>query len=254
MIDEATFYKAQQALKNRTAQRGAVGDKCVNLFTGLIYNARDGERMVLKKRATSTDLVTMKSEITGGAARIPFPYHEAEQALLGYLGKLNLSMLTNGKNKGRASELRDLIDASEGKLAAIENKLTKIKKKMTDDDSDVETIVDLLRSLDKQRKTLREEIERYKEQQHQLGDDNGKNALQEIHSLIATLEGEELKELRLRLRSVIKQAIDKIWMVIYHQNNRRHAHIQVNFVALPFLSSRLGKREAFSDFQRCLRR
>jgi DNA invertase Pin-like site-specific DNA recombinase len=224
IIDEATFYRAQQILDHRRSGGGAVPDRATNLFTGMLYNAEDGERMVL---STSNGKPVL---VSGGAIRMksgcPFrsiPAALFETAVLAELKELKPDDVLGGDQEPAANRL----DAMRGRRAALEKKIATVQARAEAAD-DVTEFLDLLATLGKQRKALAEQIT---EAEAEVASQPASN-LADLQALLARLKGgrsKERDELRRRLRAALRRLVSSIWVLIVPRGAYRLVAIQVYF-------------------------
>src|SRR5690242_319504 len=85
IIDDTTFYAAQQTLASKRSRTGGPSAKYVNLFQGLLYDADDGSRIQTTdkgfgKRYVSVAKIEGRKGYTATGAKVHFPVDAFEAA------------------------------------------------------------------------------------------------------------------------------------------------------------------------------
>jgi DNA invertase Pin-like site-specific DNA recombinase len=214
IIPETQWYAVRQAVKERGKERGPKGVGIANLFTGLIFDARDGHTMHLEYSGSSRKgncrvLVSYGCRNgEPGSVNMPFPYDAVEQYFLAATRELKASDILGDKANGREEE----ITALSGKLEEIDHKIAKVQRRVMDE-GDIDALVTTLEMLDKEKKDTAGRLDRLKaEMAHQ----EPAAALGEVQSLARVYNAadcEGRKELRVKMKARIKQLVAAIWVL-----------------------------------------
>lgn len=240
IVDEATYYKAQQALDGRKRGGGRITGT-PNLFNGLLVNAVDGQKMVLNTDHGKRVLVS------GGAIRkmkgsefVSVPYDILECAILKHLRELRASdvMGTTGKTE-------DAVEQWSNKLTAVNYTIERTQQRVAGAD-DPTVFLDLLEKLGTERKAIIAGLEEAKAGQSTSPSD----ALGECSSLIdllASAKPDERDELRRRLKGALRRLIDGMFIVLAGKGRYKLAQIQIWFRSGTYRSYNLYHRPARND-------
>jgi DNA invertase Pin-like site-specific DNA recombinase len=205
VVEQGTFDAVQLALDKRRKGGGRTTGT-PNVFNGILYDAADGERMVLNGNHGNKVLVSY-----GAARRKPgseyrsVRYAEFECAVLAYLNELKPADLR--PRRGQDPEAK--VAALEAECDALRRRL----KKLTDGlkaGGDFDTGLALLRDMEGE---LREAERRLDRARGEAATPTT-TALDDAKSVIGLLEkaeGEELAALRSRLRRRLREVIEEAW-------------------------------------------
>lgn len=233
----AEFYRLQAALDSRKRKRGRVGTYCRNLFMGIIKDARTGQPLVLRSlagglnRKTFHYLANGHTERGAGDTYYRFPYATFEKAFLRFTTEIAISDLLPSNDTTKAANTH--IHALEERLADIDHRLAIIKRRL-DQDSDLETLLDMVIELETKRKRLRVELEEGKRAASHPTTDSLAEA-KDLIELLTETKSEDLLVVRLKLRAVIRALVKDIRCVCIETElgSRKHRAFvaQVNFVS-----------------------
>jgi DNA invertase Pin-like site-specific DNA recombinase len=205
IVSDGLFARVQQAFKNRF-QGGGRTDKHINLFAGLLRDARDGGAFVManaKRRPSAIITLNAKHGIAG-AVWSTFPLAEFERAVVSLLAEIKPEeVLPQAPAESRAFRLA-------GELAAIEARLAKLKTLLMDTD-EAEQLVHTVRDLAAKRTRLMEQLEEARtEEASPLAE-----AWASVRPLADAMDAQEWSDdARLRLRSAIRRVVDSIWLLV----------------------------------------
>src|SRR5262249_927757 len=153
-IDEQTWQRVQAALASRKKNHGRLGKKVASLFTGLVFDARTGSRMIVTHQTRGsgrgkkkTKVIVPADSMEGRCATVSFPYATFEAAIL--------SLLREGKAAdviGKEPPSRPATNARE--LREHEPRQTEVEAELTGDGEDVPGLVRVLRALEDKRQEL----------------------------------------------------------------------------------------------------
>jgi DNA invertase Pin-like site-specific DNA recombinase len=224
IVSEALFYKAQQGLDSRRNQMGPRGKGVANLFTGLLFDARDGLPMnLVNKGKKSTGLKLVSSgAIRGvpGSVYRSFSYRLFEDSFLRAMMELQLSDFT-ADTKATEDRLGDL----DAQISDVDARIEKTQQAAESAD-DFGSLLKLLQKLGSRRNTLVVERERLQAETSTKGED----ALADVQFMVeglANVEGEERERLREKLKAKIRVLIGEIWMLVHGQLGEGTGEVQV---------------------------
>jgi hypothetical protein len=229
IITEELWLQAQAKKENNKKAKGPNG-KFVNLFTGNVFNAVDGYAMHLQTtRQTKVNTYVQRRFVSYGHLRklgqsnpLTVSLPEFEKHILSHLTELNPEDLKSnvGTSQLRAKQLE--LDGVNQRLKRIESDLAEA------DEEEYETLKNAARIARKKRDEIKEEVERI---QTELSADQ---PLIHVHGILKALnevEGEELHTLRLRLRSLIAELVESIYIKPEKHLGRIYVMVQVNYKA-----------------------
>jgi uncharacterized small protein (DUF1192 family) len=225
VVDESLWYRAQ-ASKDRRKKHKGPNTEFVNLFTGAVVNAHDGQPMhvqtsPLGKSKRQRRLVSYGhlSKVKG-ADPVSVPYSEFESAVLRYLNEVSLEDLQN-KNTG------NLLREKQQEKAGVEARLSDLAQVLSDPDTgNLSAVVLAVGTLEKRKAELADEIERLQAEAH------SDRPLQNAQDIIRALDqgqGEERTALRVRLRSRIAELVECIRVKPEKHFGRVYTLAQIHF-------------------------
>ncbi len=239
VVTEETFFQVQAGMKARYRVMGRPGEFETNLFTGIVWHAEDKTTMSVHtfRQATTPGgetrpyrYLTSGATANGSTRRgkaLSFPYPPFEQAVLQALSELTTGDILGGENEGddREAEIGDLT----GKLVVLDHRIQDAEQKAADpDEESPETYHGLLKALHKSKK---EAVRRLEELKADAASCKAVN-LGEVQSLLGFLgsvKGDELKEVRRKLKAKIRSVVSEIWVHITRVTHMsRVAQVQIH--------------------------
>ena len=229
IITEQLWLQAQSKKENNKKAKGPSG-KFVNLFTGNVFNAVDGYAMHLQTtRHTKLNTYVQRRFVSYGHWRkkpnsnpLTVLYPELESHLLRHLTELNPEDL---KSNVGTSQLR----AKQLELEGVNQRIKRIETDLAEAPEDeYETLKNAARIARKNRDELKEVVEKI---QTELSADQPLLHVHDILKALNEVEGEELRTLRLRLRSLISELVESIYMKPEKHLGRIYLMVQVNYKA-----------------------
>lgn len=222
VIDESLWYQAQAALARRKDKAGRPGHKVASLFTGLLWDARTHDKMLIawqtrgsgKSRQRARVLVPAGS-MEGRSAGVSFSHPIFEEAILLRLKEINPADLTGGEPAGGAVALA-------GELAGVEARMSQLEGELTGDGDDVPALVRSIKTLDARRQDLRRRLAAAR----QLESNPRGEAWAEARTLLQAARDEAG---RLRLRELLRTVVESVWILIVPRRSHRLAAVQINF-------------------------
>jgi DNA invertase Pin-like site-specific DNA recombinase len=195
---------------------GRKGAEETNLFSGLLHDARSGERMHIvhalgRKGAADRKVYRylVATQETGIATGARFDYAVFEAAILSKLQELDPADFCEHAAGGDG---KDDAAALTGRLLDIDNKLARAQQRAQTAE-DFDAFLDLIQGLQGERKKVANQLAVLRERQTgRHGADVG-----ELRTLVDLLTGvapEERAELRRRIKSRIRQLVASAWVLI----------------------------------------
>lgn len=229
VVSDHDFYAVQKGLDERRLQRGRIGKRVTNLFTGLLKDARDGENMVyVDKRSKGRNRGGRPQLVSRGAKEgnpdshyIAFPYEPFEQMLLVWANDLQLGDVLPRK----ATNLEEEIATSGGRLADIENRIRTLKNRMKTD-TKFETLLDILVELEDEKATTEAKIERLK-RELATPETEALDRTKELIERLSNASDEEAFQLRSKLRQTLKRLIVDAYVLVVKVGKDRAALVDI---------------------------
>jgi DNA invertase Pin-like site-specific DNA recombinase len=219
-IDEGLFFAAQNAVAGRKQPRGRVGEGVGNLWSGLLFHARDGEAYYLRTRGTKagrTKHLLNRTSIEGQARAYVFDYATFEAALLSLLREVSPEEVDGGAAPAPVAML-------EGELAWVRERRALLAAELLK--GDVVTIAEALRALEPREVELAQKVEQAK----------GRAAATPVASWQATrslmdvlASAEDVEDVRLRLRGAFRRLIESVHLLVVPRGRDRLCAVQVRF-------------------------
>jgi DNA invertase Pin-like site-specific DNA recombinase len=205
VISEDLYWQVQEARKNRFQGGGRMG-KHVNLFQGLLYDARDGGKFVMAnaKQRPSVLLTLNAKHGKKGAVWSTFPLVEFERAIVSCLAEIKPEDVL--PQNGSESK----VFALAGQLTNVEKRLTKLKALLRESD-EAEELVETVRDLSARRVKLMDELETEKAREAApLAE-----AWASVRPLAQAMDEQGWSEAaRMRLKAAIARVVDSVWLLV----------------------------------------
>ncbi|MCI0460212.1 MAG: recombinase family protein [Gemmataceae bacterium] len=229
IMSEAEWLATRRAVELRLNQRGPRGKGVRNLFTGILFDARDGCSMVIKWRGHQSPTTYL---ISSGAWKrendspgFTFPYGLIEEWTLEFLSRDLVDALVQEGRRGKASQIAALT----GKLTDLDARI-RAGKKVADTARDAESVLEKLAQWDEVKKATSEALQQLQQEQTC----NHAQTLGEARTLrqhMAEATREELPDLRTRLKARIRSLIHEIWVLAEGERGDRRATVQLFFMS-----------------------
>jgi DNA invertase Pin-like site-specific DNA recombinase len=219
VIEEQTFLNARAAIRGRAHARGPRGSEVVNLFQGLLKNARDGYTMGTnrrsKKRSGKTTLYLMSLGRTkkGVGAFSCFPYDALERAFLTFVRELKETDLLPVS----ANRLVDQITARNVEISTLDAQLADVKEQYLANPKS-KFLLDVAGTLEKTREAAVLALDQLKAEQDSINP----STVDETKSLVRLLEtttGDDLTALRRKLQARIRLLVSEMWICVAKTKN-----------------------------------
>jgi DNA invertase Pin-like site-specific DNA recombinase len=230
VVDEATFGKAQACLGGRRNRRAASESQVLNLFSGLLRDARsrtpDGRPVSYivagrVERNGQRHTVLMSRAHTGAdggkAASIPLDVFEA--AALALLREVDPRELL--PPSGEADEVLTLA----GELSAVEARALQLEAELAEG-GDVPALARVLRQLEARRKGLADRLA----DARLRAASPASEAWGEAKSLLDVLAAApDPADAKLRLRAVLRRLVESVWLLVVPRGRDRLCAVQMWF-------------------------
>jgi DNA invertase Pin-like site-specific DNA recombinase len=222
VIDEDTWDRARAALTKRKEKPGRIGEKVVALFSGLLVDAATGERVLVVNQTRGSGTANRQKRrvlvpagsMEGRERAVSFPLDVFESSVLGCLNEIDPADVLGGKPEGESVTLA-------AELARVKHSMVTIHADL-EANGDSPALFARLRKKEAEHATLTRQFAAAR-----LNEKHPKAAaLSEAVTLIATAEDTAG---RLRLRQLLRDVIDEVWVLIVPGDGARFAAVQIRF-------------------------
>jgi DNA invertase Pin-like site-specific DNA recombinase len=219
VIDPETYH----AVRGAIASRGKVGrgrrGKRVNLFAGLLVDARDGGSLSYWNNGGHPPvLISVNAKEGKGVPWVSFPAEPFEEAVLSKLTEIKASDIQTDNKAARR------VETIAGQIAALDN-LIKLWTAKMDDPAIVDTVAAKLADLNTERKALAtKQSEAQRKAASPLAESWG-----EFKGLADLLKQDTTDELRVRMRAALRRSIASVTTLIVSKGRRRLAAVRIDF-------------------------
>jgi DNA invertase Pin-like site-specific DNA recombinase len=221
-IDEQTWQRAQAALASRKKNHGRLGKKVASLFTGLVFDARTGSRMIVThqtrgsgKWKKKTQVIVPADSMEGRCATVSFPYATFEAAILSLLREVKAADVIGKEPPSESASLAE-------ELRAHERRQGEVEAELAGDGEDVPGLVRVLRAMEDKRQELVKRLAAAQQKEANPRD----RAWAEAKTLLDVATDEPT---RLRLRGLLSAMVESIWVLIVPRAPWRLVAVQLHF-------------------------
>jgi len=220
-VEEDTWDRAQTALAQRKDKPGRVGKKSLSIFSGLLRDAASGGRILVssqtrgsgKNRQKRRVLVTAAS-MEGREKSVSFPLDVFEPAVLSCLKEIDPADVMDSEPAGESASLA-------AELARVKQSMGAIVADL-EENGDSPAILKRLRDKESSHASLSRRLAEARAlERHPKA-----ASLAEANTLIEAASDEAT---RLRLRQLLRDAIEGVWVLVVPQSSGRLAAVQVYF-------------------------
>lgn len=227
VVSEADWLRARAGMMQRKRYQGRVSTRRVNIFSGILRHARDGDTYIMTQRLSRTAGVTTRrfqvlvntSGDEGKGKGYSVPYDVLEAAVCSLLREIDpAEVLGQGDEPDGTLALAQQLGGVEARIAQLSAELVT---------GDVPSLVSVIRTLEGQRKALAAQLaEARQNAAHPLGECWG-----ECRSLAEALaQSPDPEDARRRLRSALRRIVSGIWLLIVPGRGQdRLAAVQLHF-------------------------
>jgi DNA invertase Pin-like site-specific DNA recombinase len=205
IIDADEFDAVQALLKTRSkVGRGRRG-RHVNLFAGLLRDARTGGSLTAKHlKSRSAALIPVGAKVGRGDPWASYPLVAFEKEVLASLVEVKLEDVQPGEEKGVSK-----IERLAGRLAELEGLVKKWRAKM-DRPELVDVVADKLAELEQERRTVAEKLA----EAQQNATAPFAEAWGQFRTAGEALSADNSDETRERCRAAIRRVVESVWVLI----------------------------------------
>jgi DNA invertase Pin-like site-specific DNA recombinase len=213
------LHEAHQA---RRMPRGGQNGEALNVFAGLLRNARDGESYFLTLRNDEggrRHVLINFSATEGRAPCYAFPYPIFQRAILSCLREIDPKEILNGDRGPDETQVLG------GELARVETELAEASAFMHASGFSV-TIGKRVAELETRQRELNEQLREARQRaEHPLSETWG-----EAQTLMDTLDSApDPVDARLRLRSTLRRLVEGVWILVVRRGRVRLCTVQIWF-------------------------
>ena len=220
VVDEETFHAARAALAVRGQVGRGRGGKHVNLFAGLLKDARDGGALSYSHKAGQCDLIPVGAAHGGKTRWVSFPAAVFETAVLDRLAEV-----TAADVQGEAGDPERKVEALAGRHAEAAAKVAFYRAKCDESEDAHAVFADTAVEWERKRKELAAEVaEAQRDAASPLAEGWG-----EFRSLAALLAADPSDELRVRVRAALRRAVEGVHCLIVARGRSKLAAVRVQF-------------------------
>jgi hypothetical protein len=223
----AARREAREANEKAGVRRVPNREVRVYPFSGLIFNARDGDPYYVAGGRESGGkprrMLVNKEAIEGRGTCYSFPLKTFEDAVLSMLQEVDPAELTGNGHKGP-----DPATVLEGRLELVRAKIKELEAAL--EEGDVAAVARKLREKEAEERDIRQQLDAVKrEAATPLA-----LAWDETKDLLATMaEAPDQEDMRRRLQAALRRVVDSIWLLVLHRGRDSIAMVQVNFRKTP---------------------
>jgi DNA invertase Pin-like site-specific DNA recombinase len=212
LIDEQTFYAMQQRLASRRRTGGRTG-KFVNLFVGLIFDAKDRSPMQITDKGGGRRYVSSAAMLgrKGASPYVGVPVSVVERGILLQLHDMVLPKL--GGDAGR-DDLQVQVEAFDGRIAEVDKKIAATQEMMMADAAiNTASVVSMLTKLDANKKRLVEQRDDLRRELASRSDADIDIAREQLAKVVTYYKRGQItltEDERIGLRNVMKLVVERI--------------------------------------------
>ncbi len=219
-VTEAEWNAANVALTSRTYRgaRPSTRGEHVNVFQGLVWDAKSGDRLQVHMNRHRTLLPAGAKN--GGESGVSFPLDVFEGAVLSQLAELDpREILDSDDGPDEVAELS-------ARVARIDARLRELTALFDGDDEVVPEVADKIRAKNAERKKLVEDLDKAKAK----AASPLSSAWGECKGLVEVLDqAKDAREVRVRLRQALARMVERIDCLFPAGRGWRLAAVQVRF-------------------------
>jgi DNA invertase Pin-like site-specific DNA recombinase len=223
VVDEDTWQRARLGAKTRHRTPGR-STANVNVFKGMLRDARTGEVYVCGKQKGGTDgdacrVIRSNAIRSGDGSTHSFPLVTFELAVLGMLREVDpRELLPPSEEADESLALSTQYEAIKGRIEGIEAELL--------DGGDSAALARVLRGLEAKLKDVGERLAVAR----QKAASPLSEAWGEAKTLLSALDAAaDRQDARTRLRSALLRVVDAFWILVVKRGRRRLCAVQVHF-------------------------
>lgn len=211
VITAKEWLLLQSIRKRRTTQRGPNGKNVANLFTSILFDARDGFRLQRLVKAKSMSRLVSSSYRNGLSYKkflLTFPYDPFENAMLYCLA--NEVQLSDLYVDNKINRLENKSEVLLAELAEIEKKISVCEDEIINGVNE-RHLIKVLEKLSTKKSEKESEIAN--ERNKQSTNENCVTELSDLKALISIKKHPSLFDIRTKIKSKIGKLIKKIYVI-----------------------------------------
>lgn len=223
VVTEAEFWAANQGIKSRDGGGGRNVKKGHNPFAGLLWDARDGDKVYIAGRSSEKrHMLVSRRAMTGvpGSKYVSFPLDVFVPAVLSQLREIDPREVLDGPDESarRATEVRGQLAEARARVAELQQQL--------ETGGEVRAAVEVLRRLELRAEVLARELADAEAEEASPVS----TAWDDCHNLIDALnEAPNPDDVRNRLRGVLRRTVSEVWCLFVARGRSKLAAVQVWF-------------------------
>jgi len=218
IIDQNTFLRAQAAMKNRTRKGVGRRGKHVNLFAGLLVDARDGGSFTYKHIGKRSTLVPVGAKQGRGTRWSSYPAVQFDVAILSQLREVSANdVISDNNDTSRAVELL-------ARKTELESLIALWKAKM-DNIAIIETVTAKLNEFQLELNQVKAEFAAAELEAASPVTE----AWREFNCLAELLDRDNSDEMRTRVKAAIRRVVTKIICAFAYSKRMSVATVRVEF-------------------------
>lgn len=222
IISEDEWYAARAALASRRGKAGRLSSGPLNMFNGLLKDARDGGSMhLMDKGAKGSGKTLVPYNATrgiDGSKMVSFPLATFEAAILSCLKEIKPREVVPEE------EGQDKTLVLSGQLAEAESEIEKLKARLKVRYSDA--VAEVLEEREEEQQRLIAELQ----MERQKAASPLSEAWGECKTLVDALQqAPSLEEARVRLRSALRRIVESVGCLFVARGRERLAAVQIWF-------------------------
>ena len=220
LVSDDVFHRAQLATeKRKLIQSGAGANKVTNLFSGMIFDARDGSKMQVSDKGFGAQLVSGAAR-SGVIESAYVPYSMVEQSMVVFAGDMPLDMVMPSDG----AELDRRIKSMRKEVESLELQVAKIKAKTRENTSDA--LLELLVERDVEWKAKWQELESL-ERQRSSSASVAVTTTKKLLALIKNASPDQLLEIRAKIRNEIRYWMKRMTILPLKLGGHKSAMVDV---------------------------
>ncbi|VTR94239.1 site-specific recombinase : Site-specific recombinase OS=Rhizobium fredii (strain HH103) GN=SFHH103_03916 PE=4 SV=1: Resolvase: Recombinase [Gemmata massiliana] len=220
VLTEEMFNAVRMAMSRRNRKGSGRGDRLLSIFSGLLYDARNGETLHVLNNTVNGRRISPYESSRGlpGYKWVSFPADTFEAAVLSKFREIDAREITGNRQDPTAGAAK--------RLSEIERRLISIKEQLVSGDEDVGPVMDALRNLEAERKAAADQL-RTARQEAASTLVNAWEDCQSLADLLAT--SPDPADTRARLRAAVHRVVKQVYCLFVAQAKTRIAAVQVWF-------------------------
>jgi DNA invertase Pin-like site-specific DNA recombinase len=224
VVTDAEWYAAQQAMENRIGKAGRPGKRIVNVFNGMIFDARTGKPLHVMHYARvngqKAPSLAPYEAAEHGTAYVSFPLDIFEQAVFSKLREIDpLDILP--ADDGTTDNTLSL----SGREASIKAQLTKIRSHIRSGE-ELDTLIQAARELESELKDVDEQLDKARRESSSPRTE----AWGQCKTIIDTLDSAPDRDVaRMNLRKILQRTVESVHCLFQPGRGDRLAAAQFRF-------------------------